>query len=369
MYHIDPNSNSLTKLHQPTFSELGFREREHLQEWLAGHPEALGEELLIIQKEFDGFDDTRERLDLLALDKQGSLVIIENKLDDSGRDVTWQAMKYASYCAELTKEQIREIYQHYLNKTRQGGSAEENLSEFLNGQDFEELILNPGSTQRIMLVAGKFRKEVTSLVLWLMNFNLRVQCFKATPYRLGEHLFLDMNQILPVPDTEDFMIGMARKSENEISTQETAKRGKQIRYEFWQKFFEVCDSRTTLFQNISASRDNWISSGLGKTGVSLNLVVTKTTCRAELYLSRAKQEENKLIFDELLIHKEDIEGAIGSSLDWERLDTKTASRIRLQLNQVNIFNREDWPSMIEFLIDASERMEPVFRKYVSSIQV
>lgn len=31
--------------------------------------------------------DTRECLDLLALDKDGNLVIIENKLDDSGRDV------------------------------------------------------------------------------------------------------------------------------------------------------------------------------------------------------------------------------------------------------------------------------------------
>lgn len=40
-------------------------------------PSSLGEELLIIQKEFDGFADTRERLDLLAIDKNGNLVIIE----------------------------------------------------------------------------------------------------------------------------------------------------------------------------------------------------------------------------------------------------------------------------------------------------
>lgn len=45
--------------------------------------------VLVIQKEFDGFSDTRERSDLLALDKDGDLVVIENKLDDSGNDVTW----------------------------------------------------------------------------------------------------------------------------------------------------------------------------------------------------------------------------------------------------------------------------------------
>jgi len=42
---------------------------------------------LVIQKEFDGFNETNERLDLLALDKQGNIVVIENKLDDSGKDV------------------------------------------------------------------------------------------------------------------------------------------------------------------------------------------------------------------------------------------------------------------------------------------
>ena len=97
MYRIDSHSNKIVKLEEPTFSELGFKEREHLQEWIAREPSVLGEELLVIQKEFSGFSDTHERLDLLALDKQGSLVIIENKLDDSGRDVTWQALKYASY--------------------------------------------------------------------------------------------------------------------------------------------------------------------------------------------------------------------------------------------------------------------------------
>jgi len=90
MYLIDKKNNRLTKIEEKTFSELGFKEREHLQEWLANEPAVFGEDLLIIQKEFDGFADTRER------HKDGNLVIIENKLDDSGRDVTWQALKYAS---------------------------------------------------------------------------------------------------------------------------------------------------------------------------------------------------------------------------------------------------------------------------------
>ena len=76
----------------------------HLQEWLANTPSALGEEFTDYSKRvLLGFDGTRDRLDLLALDKEGALVVIENKLDDSGSDVVGQVLKYVAYCSSLTK--------------------------------------------------------------------------------------------------------------------------------------------------------------------------------------------------------------------------------------------------------------------------
>jgi len=71
MFKINPTANRISPLEVKRFSDLGFTERKHLQEWLENYPQALtqgdGDELLIIQKAFDGFDDTRERLDLSAL--------------------------------------------------------------------------------------------------------------------------------------------------------------------------------------------------------------------------------------------------------------------------------------------------------------
>ncbi len=185
MFKINKDSNTLEKVTQKSFSDLGFREKEHLQEWIANNPEALGEELLIIQKEFSGFSDTNERLDLLALDKQGNLVIIENKLDNTGRDVTWQALKYASYCSSLTKEQVKDIYQEHLVDMNLNEKAEDNLREFFN-EEYEEIPINKGLTQRIILIAGMFKKEVTSTVLWLMNYKLRIQCFKVNLYEIDQ---------------------------------------------------------------------------------------------------------------------------------------------------------------------------------------
>ena len=152
MYRLNKAANNVIKLEQRLFKELHIKEREHLQEWIAKNPEMLGEDLLIIQKEFSGFSDTSERLDLLAIDKDGGLVIIENKLDDTGTNVVWQALKYTSYCSTLTTAQIIKIYQEYLGKWGNGEDAKENLLEFLE-RDEEELLLNRND-QRIIFISN-----------------------------------------------------------------------------------------------------------------------------------------------------------------------------------------------------------------------
>lgn len=361
MFLIDKINNKISKITERTFGELGFRERDHLQEWLANNPEALGEELLIIQKEFNGFNDTNERLDLLALDKQGNIVVIENKLDDSGRDVTWQVLKYASYCSSLSKTQIKNIYQEFLSKTGKESAAEENLSEFFEGKDFEELQLNKGQTQRIILVAGNFRKEVTSTVLWLMNYKLRIQCFKITPYQLGEQLFLNVEQIIPMKDAEEYSISMAEKTQEDISSQEELKSRDHIRKEFWIKLLKEINSRSSLYQNISPSNYQWIGAGSGIGGVAYNFGISKSFARCEVYIDRGDQEENKFIFDYLLQHKDEIEVEFGGTLEWERLDDKRASRVKYEDKQYNVFDKECWNEMALFMADGMIRLERAFK--------
>lgn len=357
MFLINKSTNRIEEIAQKTFSELGFRERENLQEWLANYPTALGEELLIIQKEFNGFSDTRERLDLLALDKQGNLVIIENKLDDTGRDVTWQALKYASYSSSLNKAQIIRIYQDYLDKEGVGKSAEDHISEFFEGLDIEEIALNKGVTQRVMLVAGSFRKEVTSTVLWLLNYNLRIQCFKVIPYQLGEQLLLNVEQIIPMKEAEDFSIRMAEKTQEDISSQEEVKTRHNIRRDFWTKIIKAISNRSSLFQNISPSKYHWIGAGSGVRGLGYNFGISKKYGRVELYIDRGNETENLLVFDTLLEMKDQIEANFGDNLVWERLEGKRACRIKYENGNVNVFEKADWDTMIEFMVDGMIKME------------
>lgn len=361
MYRIDRAANTIQALKTVSFRELGFRERAHLQEWIAHQPTALGEDLLIIQKEFAGFSDTNERLDLLALDKQGSLVVIENKLDDTGRDVTWQALKYASYCSTLSKDDIRRIFQDYLSKTGDGVSAEEALSAFFDDTDYAELTLNKGFTQRIILVAANFRKEVTSTVLWLSNLRLRIQCFRATPFALDDQLFLTVEQIIPTRDTEEFTISLADKAKDEIEGLETEARRHPLRRRFWTEVIKAMNaSPSHLYRNISPGKDSWISAASGMRGLGFNLATTQTYCRAELYIDRGDKSENEAIFAHLIAQRGAIEAEGGSEIIWDMLETKRACRIKIE-QPGNVFDADQWPDMIQFMVGAMLTLEKIFR--------
>ena len=189
------------------FARLGLRERRDIQEWISNNPEILGEDLLIVGKEFSGFDRTNERLDLLAVDTDGRLVIIELKRDDTGTDAHWQAIKYASYLRDASQEVIIEMLTKFGNMSTD--EAIQKLLQHLDSDDLSEL----NNDQRIILASHRFAPEVTNAVLWLNDkvpgddFITRIQ---LTPHHDAESdsLYIQVNTIIPVPGTEDLTVGI-----------------------------------------------------------------------------------------------------------------------------------------------------------------
>lgn len=360
MYIVNKKTNKLELVEKTSFKAVGIKERRDLQEWIAKDPEVLGEELLIIQKEFSGFDNTKERLDLLALDKEGNLVIIENKIDNPGKDVVWQVLRYASYCLNLDSQNIKDIFNQYLkNNNKNEKTTSEIFEEFFNDEDYEEK-LNKRNSQRIIMIAGEFPKEVTNTVLWLLNFGLRIQCFEASVYKLEDQLFFNIEQIIPMKGTEDYTISIANKNLDELIIQKKLKNRHYKRMGFWRQFLKEINKHTHLCNNVNPSRDNWIPVALGMQGVSMSVVISKTYARSEVFINRGDKEENKKIFDYFYSHKVEIEKEFGASLIWERMDNKVTSRIKYQLENVNAFEKEEWPKINEFLIDATVKMQKVF---------
>lgn len=224
MYRLNREAKELKSLRKISYSELGLKERYDIQEWVEKNPEILSEDILIIAKEFSGFDKTNERLDLAGLDKQGNVVIIELKRDDSGSDVTWQAIKYASYFSTLTTDEIFRIYSSYAKISEE--ESQQIITEFI--EEGAELNQN----QRIILVSREFRPEVTASVMWLLNKGLLFKCVTIQPYldNATKEVFVVPSVILPPPNTDDYLIRVAKKEQEntQIATEKAIRSNDEI---------------------------------------------------------------------------------------------------------------------------------------------
>ena len=203
LFRVDPNTKVSVKVTEVDFSHLGLQERQDIQEWVVANPGILGDDLLIIAKEFSDFDQTSERLDLLAIDHDGKLVIIELKRDHSGVDAHWQAIKYASYLRHAIHEDILRMLATYEDVSE--AEAEGRLLEHIETGSLENL----NDDQRIILASHRFAPEVTSAVLWLndkaQDENL-ITCVQLIPYQDGDVLYVQTNTIIPVVGTERYSI-------------------------------------------------------------------------------------------------------------------------------------------------------------------
>jgi Endonuclease NucS len=107
MYKLNRVGKQLTKLTPTSLTDRGLLERFDLEEWIATSPDVLGEDLLVLAKEY--VLPSNLRIDILALDKSANVVVVELKRDLSGGDIEWQGIKYASYCSSLIPDEIYEI--------------------------------------------------------------------------------------------------------------------------------------------------------------------------------------------------------------------------------------------------------------------
>ncbi|MAG13116.1 MAG: hypothetical protein CMN78_00790 [Spirochaetales bacterium] len=215
MFRYDSETNSLIEIRETTFREKSILEKDHIEEWIRKQPDLLGEDLLVISHEYDKFD-TSDRLDLLALDKDGKLVIIELKRDKSGSSVDFQCLKYCSYCSQLSPQDIIELFSDYLAKDNISNDPVDLITDFLEIPQGNEDSLNDilNNSQRFIIVGKEINKRILSVCAWLYENNIEAKCLNIVPYEneRGE-IYIDIDQIIPPFKIGDFYI---QKKESQL---------------------------------------------------------------------------------------------------------------------------------------------------------
>jgi hypothetical protein len=196
------------------FAELGLYERADLQRLLREQPTALGEDLLIIAEEFGQWEDSRRRIDLLALDRDAHLVVIELKRTDDGGHMELQALRYAAMVSSMTFDEVATTYGRHRathDSADRAVDARTELAEFLSlGEEADEAAIS--TDVRIILVSADFGREITTAVLWLNRFEgMDIRCVRLVPYDIQGTVFLDIQQVLPLPEAADYQVRLRKK--------------------------------------------------------------------------------------------------------------------------------------------------------------
>jgi hypothetical protein len=211
LYAVDGEALIEQKVMQ--FSALGLLERNDLQRLLRAYPAVLGEDLLIIAEEFGEWEDSKRRIDLLALDRRARLVVIELKRTDDGGHMELQALRYAAMVSAMTFDEVVAVYARSRAADPESApvDARNEIAEFI-GRSEDEGSIELEKTVRIILVSANFGIEITTTVLWLNEFDgMDIKCVRLVPYELTGKVYLDIQQIIPLPEAGDYQVRLRRK--------------------------------------------------------------------------------------------------------------------------------------------------------------
>ena len=114
---------ALVAVPRTTMQERFFRERDDLQRLLKESISVIGEDLYLLAEEFSQWEDSRRRIDLLALDRNGSLVVIELKRTEDGGHMELQALRYAAMISTMTFPQAVAAHAQFRGNRPQGRQA------------------------------------------------------------------------------------------------------------------------------------------------------------------------------------------------------------------------------------------------------
>ena len=217
---------SIVALQKTTFSEARLRERDDLQRLLRQHIDVISPNTLIIREEFDEWNESRRRIDLLGIHRDenldASLVVIELKITEDGGHMELQAIRYAAMVRYMKFEEAVAAFARHRDKLgTPTQNPEEDLCKFLGWDDGQRGDF--GRSVKIVLASANFSKEITSTVMWLNENGTEIRCVRLTPYKFENRILVDVQQVIPLPEARDLQIQIQQKNLSEREAKESSR--------------------------------------------------------------------------------------------------------------------------------------------------
>lgn len=192
MLKIDRTNQNFSLLEAPSLAESSITERYDLQEFIANSPNAffkeIGEELFLIGKEMLPSKNVQDRIDLLAIDREGTCVIVELKRGNNKLQMM-QSISYAGMISHWSPEDFLAMLDE---------DQKETLADFLEC-DKEDI----NRHQRVILIAEAYDYALLVGAEWLSErFGVNISCCRiamATDSATSSE-YLVCSNVYPAPE-------------------------------------------------------------------------------------------------------------------------------------------------------------------------
>lgn len=142
--------------------------------------EIFGEELFLLGRQ--NINSDNKRSDILALDKNGYLVVVELKKEEGRIGVEMQALQYLSNWAPIKGKSLISR----LGLTDKEGEIEEFLHEGISLEDIN-------THSRIVLMARYFDRALFSMGKWLSDQGISFRCIAYEPIKVSDTRLLNFS--------------------------------------------------------------------------------------------------------------------------------------------------------------------------------
>jgi Endonuclease NucS len=174
---------------------------KQLEDMIVADPRILSNEWMLIARQ--AYTYGQNKLDLLAIAPDGSLVLIELKRDRTPRDLVAQALDYAAWVENLSAEHIAKIYSTFSN----GGSLNEAfLKRF--GAELDEDSLN--SAHQIILVASELDASTERIINYLNARDVAINAVFFQVFKHNDGLLLSRAWLIDPSETQANVISATR---------------------------------------------------------------------------------------------------------------------------------------------------------------
>ena len=310
---------AIGKLEKVDLRELWKDEQLQFSPWLEKNvdvlSEELGVELSIVGRE-KGVGSFS--VDLEAVDADGNRVVLENQLERSDHTHLGQLLTYLTNLEAKTA----------------------------------------------IWITSEARPEHVKALHWLNEVSPDDVAFylvQLSAYRIGNSEPAPLFTVIVGPSEEVKNVGEAKEATAKLQ---------RLQAKFWEELLAKAEKLgVSTHAGLVPRKGQWLAASAGKAGLSFVYVIRSyDNPSVELYIETRDRDRNKRIFDELLASREQTQEAFGDTLSWERLEDRSASRVKAVI-KAGRFKEDEaaWPPMQEAMTDGMSRLSKALGPHIQAL--